>query len=134
MAPGEFLRLQWETISRVDHDRWWAWPTGGISLSWIGGIIGQVDGTHLINLTAMGIFSCGASFLGLFRLWELNQARKLKQGRLDEIEVEKARDLKQIEIDEARRASLARIPISTIVATTEPPPDVLPPAKDLPTP
>lgn len=97
-------------LSRLGQERWWGWPLGGISLSWAGGLLAEIDGTAQVNLIAMGILAIGSSLLGLWRLWESNQVRRWKE-----------REIAEIEIDEARRASLARTPIVTIVSPSTTP-------------
>lgn len=113
---GQFLDYM-HFLHRIDDGHWIRWPIGGITTSWITGMWAQVDGTHAVNLIALGILGVGSSCLGLWRLYEVQS-----------IKIKEARALSEIAIAEARRSSLTRVP-DIIVTQAMPPMDPKGPPK-----
>lgn len=110
-------------LERIDRGHWPCWPIGGIGSSEVLGVVGQVEGTHTVNLIAIGILGIGTSCVGLWRFFEVQSSR-----------VREERELAKIRVDEARRASLARVPEIIIVTPSMPsqPSPPAPPAHEEP--
>lgn len=84
------------------------WPAGGIGLSTLFAQAGNVAESHVVNVIALGILSVGSAAIGLWRFWMLAQ----------------------IDIDEKRRESLARVPVGTRPAAPPSPAIPQPPSGD----
>lgn len=77
------------------------WPAGGIGLSSLFGQAGNVAESHVVNVIALGVLSVGSAAIGLWRFWMLAQ----------------------IDIDEKRRESFARVPAARRPQAPAPPDD-----------
>lgn len=111
-----------EVWDRLDNGRWWIWPVGGITFDGVRSLFAVTD-----SATWAGVVNAGWAgfFAGCFGLWRLgfaiynsNQEDKRRSDQRIAEEIESAK----IRLDEARRASFARVPEIVLVHPAEPQP------------